>query len=208
METKKIYGEDFNIYPAGTIEGDFIKEGENIYIDGDLEVIGHFKCSKLKITGSIKVVKSYIIEKWEKVGGHQEVGCYQKVGGHQEVGSYQEVGCYQKVGGHQEVGWYQEVGGHQEVGCYQEVGGDATIKLGINTGLSINVKGTLKFGKRLFAGICNWRDITKKEMTITCGKLEGGEVANGIVKGIGLEDDKAIKLLEEKGKLKDGKILV
>ena len=40
-------------------------------------------------------------------------------------------------------------------------------------------------GKKIFAGVCNWRDITDEEKTIKCKKLVSGEIAYGILKEIG-----------------------
>ena len=64
---------------------------------------------------------------------------------------------------------------------------------GIEAGLTITCKLTLKFAYKIFAGICYWRkDLTDDDKMITCGKLEGGEVAYGIVKEIGLPDEKPV----------------
>jgi len=56
---------------------------------------------------------------------------------------------------------------------------------GISAGLSINAKGKIKLGLKIFAGICTWREIEDKEKAITCSKLEGGSVEYGIVKETG-----------------------
>ena len=83
----------------------------------------------------------------------------------------------------------------------------------IKAGLSISCKLVLKFSYRLFAGVAVWRNKYNEEKKITCGRLEGGEVCYGDVEELGLPEEKdqdvenAIKLLEEKGLLKDGKIL-
>lgn len=184
---KTINGEEFTVFEAGKIDGDFIHEGVNVFVDGDLEVTGHFKCRAFKITGSVIVGKSYVVEKWEKVEGYQEVveyqevGWSQEVGGYQEVGGSQEVGWSQEVGGYQEVGRSQKVGGSQEVGEFQEVGEDCTIGDGSVIMLSSTINGELSVGSRMFVGVCNWRDITDKEKTITCKKLVHGEIAYGIL---------------------------
>ena len=155
MEIKTIYGVEFEVHKGGKIEGDFVYKGKNIYIEGDLEVTGRFECERFKITGSVKVAKSYIVNKWEEVGGSQKVGEYQ------------------------EVGWSQKVGGYQKVGEYQKVGGDSIIKLGTVVMLSMTIKGKLAVGKRIFAGICNWGDASDEDMKITCQELVSGEVVHG-----------------------------
>ena len=57
---------------------------------------------------------------------------------------------------------------------------------------------SLKITKRIFAGLAIWKDskeITDAEKTITCGKLESGEVCYGILKEVGmLEEKKEISL--------------
>ena len=197
MKTKTFYGIEFNVYTDTKIDGDFIHPNEAVYFENDIEITGRLEVKNLKAKKSITVGGSYIVEKWEEVGGFQEVG------------EYQEVGGFQKVGGSQKVGGFQEVGEYQEVGGFQEVGGDATIKLGMNVGFSVTVKGTLKVGKRLFSGICSWRDISEEEMTITCGKFEGGEIAYGILKETGLNNkkqellDKADELIKQAQSLKE-----
>ena len=62
---------------------------------------------------------------------------------------------------------------------------------GIKAGLIITCKLSLKFAYRIFAGICYWRkELKDEDKLITCGKFEGGEVAYGILKEIGLPKDK------------------
>lgn len=39
---KTINGEEFTVFEAGKIDGDFIRKGVNVFIDGDLEVTGHW----------------------------------------------------------------------------------------------------------------------------------------------------------------------
>ena len=68
---------------------------------------------------------------------------------------------------------------------YQEVGGDSAVKYGTTVMLSINIKGKLSVGKRIFAGICNWKDITDADKTITCAELVSGEVVHGILNETG-----------------------
>jgi hypothetical protein len=42
----------------------------------------------------------------------------------------------------------------------------------------------LSFRLRLFAGTATWKETA--DNTVTCGQLDGGEVAYGIVKEIGI----------------------
>jgi hypothetical protein len=60
----------------------------------------------------------------------------------------------------------------------------------------------MKTGLRVFAGSCNWREITDKEKTITCSKFESGEIAHGILVETGIQENthptpKPIEGLEE-----------
>ena len=88
------------------------------------------------------------------------------------------------------AGYSIEAGGSIKAGGWIEAGDE----YGINAGLYITCKGVLKFGLKVFAGICTWRKITDEDRTITCGKLESGQVAYGILKETGLEEDKMITL--------------
>ena len=55
------------------------------------------------------------------------------------------------------------------------------------------------FSLRCFAWICEWRDISDEEKTITCGKLEGtGVVEYGILKEIWIPDEKVEETLSWK----------
>jgi len=81
-------------------------------------------------------------------------------------------------------GW-EEIEKWEEVGWSQEVGGDCTIKYGVTVGLSITIKGIYHVGKRIFAGICPYRDVAENEKQITCSKKESGIIAYGILKETG-----------------------
>ena len=71
---------------------------------------------------------------------------------------------------------------------------------GIEAGLSITCKENLNAGYRIFAGTATWVDnISDEEKTITCGKLEHGEIAYGILKETGLPD-KELDIIELNGK--------
>ena len=59
--------------------------------------------------------------------------------------------------------------------------------------LRVTIGGIMTTGLRIFAGICNWRNIEESGKTITCAKMEGGEICYGIFK----------KKLEEKKKKKN-----
>jgi hypothetical protein len=62
---------------------------------------------------------------------------------------------------------------------------------GIISGLSISCKLSLSANLRIFSGVCCYRKLTNDtEKTITCGKLEKGEVAYGILNEIGLKNIK------------------
>ena len=60
--------------------------------------------------------------------------------------------------------------------------------------LSISCKDTLSAGSRIFAGICNWCDIKDEDKTITCCKLEKGNVEYGILKETGEDDTVEINI--------------
>jgi hypothetical protein len=75
---------------------------------------------------------------------------------------------------------------------------------GITAGLSIKCTGKLYCGLKILAGTSPCYEITDEEKTITCGKLEGGIVAYGILVETGIKKDEsktqeAIKLLKSKG---------
>ena len=62
---------------------------------------------------------------------------------------------------------------------------------GIEAGLSITCKLSLNIACRIFAGLALWKEtVTDEEKTITCGKLEHGEICYGILKETGMPDEK------------------
>ena len=71
---------------------------------------------------------------------------------------------------------------------------------GIIAGLSITCKTTLTLGLKAFAGICNWRNISDEEKTITCGKMVGGVVEYGILRELGLPKEEFEETVEVAGK--------
>ena len=88
-----------------------------------------------------------------------------------------------------EAGGSIKTGYSIEAGGSIKAGGSIEARLGITAFLKITCKTTLKAGLRIIAGVCNWREITDEDKTITCGKLEGGEIV-GILKETEIEDEK------------------
>ena len=91
-----------------------------------------------------------------------------------EAGMGIEAGEGIKSGWGIEAGWGIKSGWGIEAGA------------GIVSGLEITCKLALSSSLRIFAGVCWWRKIDEEEKTITCGKLESGVVAYGILKEIGM----------------------
>jgi len=89
------------------------------------------------------------------------------------------------------------VSGGIEAGKWIEAGEWIKAGGGIEAGLSITCKGVLKFSYRLFAGTASWLDISvdDENVTITCGKLEGGKVCYGTVVETGLPERVEAKLI-------------
>jgi UDP-3-O-[3-hydroxymyristoyl] glucosamine N-acyltransferase len=140
------------------------------------------------------------------VSGCIEVGGSIEAGEFIEAGGSIEAGWSIKAGEFIKAGWSIKAGGSIEAGEFIKAGWSikAGESYGIIAGLSITCKGKLSFGLKAFAGICNWREITDEDKTITCGELESGTIEYGILKETGIEesDDKtqeAMRLLKEKG---------
>jgi hypothetical protein len=140
--------------------------------------------------GDIKTTESLEIDLDMRlfVTGSIKAGEFIEAGGSIEAGEFIEAGWSIKAGEFIEAGWSIKAGE----------------SYGIIAGLSITCKGKLSFGLKAFAGICNWREITDEDKTITCGELESGTIEYGILKETGIEesDDKtqeAMRLLKEKG---------
>jgi len=197
-KTKNFYGVEFNVYTETKIEGDFIHPEEAVYFENDVEITGNLKVKYLKCEKSIKVGGNYIVEKWEEIGGYQEVGWYQEIGGYQEIGEYQKIGKYQEIGGYQEIGEYQKIGGSlkaksSRVGLYSKVKGE------------YNVEG------RVFIGVCEWKETTEEEETLTCGKFVSGRLMYGKLKEIGLPEEKPVgkkvKIRLPKGTIIEGELI-
>jgi len=193
MKTKTFRGVNFKVYEDTKIDGDFINLDEAVYFENDIEITGNLKVKYLKAEKSIKVGGNYQVEKFDEVGGSQ------KVGGSQEVGEWQEVGGWQKIGE------WQEVGGSQEVGGWQEVGGDlkagsARISLYSKVGGKYEVKG------KVFIGVCEWKETTDGEETLTCGRFVSGYIKYGKVKETGLREKQQCDLSGKEVEVKiDGK---
>jgi hypothetical protein len=164
MKITKDYPGLVDIGWAYEFNGDIITE-ESLEID-----LGE---KWLKVTGSI-VSKMSI-----KAGGGIKAGWGIKAGGGIEAG----WGI--KAGGGIEAGEGIEAGLGIEAGGGIRAGGGIKAGEGIEAGLNIICKSSLSCGLRIFAGTCNWRIPTDEEKTITCGKLEKGEVAYGILKEVG-----------------------
>lgn len=98
------------------------------------------------------------------------------------------------------VGDSIKVGGSIEVGNSIWAGDSIWTGAGIIAGRSITCKQNLNVGYRIFAGTAIWEDtISDEDKTITCGKLEHGEIAYGILKETGLPDEES-DIIELNGK--------
>ena len=69
---------------------------------------------------------------------------------------------------------FAEAGGGIKAGEDIEAGG------GIKAGLSIRCFLTLSWKFNLFAGVCTWKKATDEDKKVIAGKLDGGEIVNGI----------------------------
>jgi hypothetical protein len=193
--------------------GLYQKVGLSQEIGGSQVVGGSQKVGGSQEVGRSQVVGLYQgVGEYQKVGGSQEIGWSQVVGGSQKVGEFQEVGRsqvvgeFQKVGEYQKVGWYQVVGWYQGIGWYQEVGWDLTVHSS-KVSLYSKVGGKYKAEGKVFIGVCEWKETTKEEETLTCGEFISGDIKYGYLEEVGLleegiNDDKteeAMKLLRERG---------
>ena len=87
-----------------------------------------------------------------------------------------------------------EAGSGIEAGWGIKAGTGIEAGWGIKAGLSITCKLSLNIFARIFAGLAIWKksfDLTDEEKTITCGKLENGEVCYGILKETGLPEERS-----------------
>ena len=169
----------------------------NVYtetkIEGDFihpEEAVYFE-NDVEITGNLKV-KYLKCEKSIKVGGNYIVE------------------KWEEIGGYQEVGWYQEIGGYQEIGEYQKIGGSLKAKSS-RVGLYSKVKGEYNVEGRVFIGVCEWKETTEEEETLTCGKFVSGRLMYGKLKEIGLPEEKPVgkkvKIRLPKGTIIEGELI-
>jgi len=223
MKNKEIDGIKFNVYSDKRIEGDFIKPNEAVYFANDVEITGQLKVRCIECRGFISVHESYVVKEWDKVGryqevyGHQEIGQFQIIQGFQKIGLSQSIGGFQDIGGsqtvydtqmvngwqkikrEQEIGWSQtvrgnqEVGSHQKIGYYQEINGDLRAESSL-VGLCSRVNGKYDVKGKVFIGICAWRDTTKKDETLTCGKFISGDIKYGNLEEVGFPKKKMVKI--------------
>lgn len=80
-----------------------------------------------------------------------------------------------------------------DVGGCMDVRGWLDVRGGVVCGLAVNVKAKINVRHRIFAGVCNWREISDADKTITCGKLESGEVAFGTLVETGIEEEPSVE---------------
>ena len=140
-----------------------------------------------------------------------EGGIYAK-GGIYAEGDISAGGGISAEGGIYAKGDIYAKGGISAGGDISAKGGILEALHGITAGLKIYARTTIECGMRIFAGTTPWSWVGKEHREIKCGKLLKGEIAYGDLIETGLEDnievEKAIKLLEEKGIIKDGRIVV
>jgi hypothetical protein len=92
---------------------------------------------------------------------------------------------YAKAGSGIEAGSGIKAGSGITAGEGIEAGSGIKAGEGITAGLSITCKLALSIAYRIFCGIATFKKSVKdEEKTITCGKLESGEVCYGILKEI------------------------
>ena len=165
-----------------TFRGVNFKVYEDTKIDGDfinLDEAVYFE-NDIEITGDLKV-KYLKAEKSIKVGGNYQVEKFDEVGGWQEVGGSQEVGGWQEVGGDLKAG-------SARISLYSKVGGKYEVK-----------------GK-VFIGVCEWKETTDGEETLTCGRFVSGYIKYGKVKETGLREKQQCDLSGKEVEVKiDGK---
>lgn len=82
---------------------------------------------------------------------------------------------------------WEEVGGSQEVGGYLKAKSS-------RIGLYSKVKKEYQVEGKVFIGVCEWRETTEDEETLTCGKFISGNIKYGKLKEIGLEVEQDIEL--------------
>ena len=103
-------------------------------------------------------------------------GCYNEYIGTEDLSDFQ---------GHLEIeadlGW--TLFAHIRVSGYilAKSGSGISAGDGISAGLTIICKKVLNFRFQIFAGVCRWKKTNDEDKKIQCLRLEGGEVAYGIL---------------------------
>ena len=160
------------------------KEDVSVY-EGNIEIeggLGYVRFASLKATGFVLSGAGTGIEAGEGI----KSGWGIKAGMGIEAGDGIEAGWGIKAGDGIEAGDGIKAGEGIKAGWGIEAGDGIEAGMGIVSGLEITCKLALSSSLRIFAGVCWWRKIDEEEKTITCGKLESGVVAYGILKEIGM----------------------
>ena len=172
------------------------KEDVSVY-EGNIEIeggLGYVRFASLKATGFVLSGAGTGIEAGEGIksgwgieaGMGIKAGTGIKAGMSIEAGDGIEAGWGIKAGDGIEAGDGIKAGEGIKAGWGIEAGDGIEAGAGIVSGLEITCKLALSSSLRIFAGVCWWRKIDEEEKTITCGKLESGVVAYGILKEIGM----------------------
>ena len=165
MKTLKITAKD--IKKSGSYWSDYVGKEDVSNYDGHIEIEGGL--GYVRFAGYIRATGRIFAE----AGSGIKAGWGIKAGEGIKAGSGIEAGSGIKAGEGIKAGWGIKAGS------------------GIEAGLIISCNLSLAIGYRIFAGLALWRkEVTDEEKTITCGKLENGEVCYGILKEIGMPDEK------------------
>ena len=160
MNTLRLTAKDFK--QSNSYYKDYIGKEDVSNFDGHIEIegnLGYTHFASIKANGHIWV----------------------------EAGSGIKAGGGIKAGEGIEAGWGIKAGGGIKAGSGIEAGEGIEAGWGIEAGLSITCTLSLNIAYRIFAGIALWkRRVTREEKTITCGKLENGNIRYGILKEVGL----------------------
>ncbi len=203
MNTLKLTKKDFDA------QGKYIGKTDVSDYQGNIEIdenLGWVSFVKLVAIGYIYAEAGSGIKAGEgiKAGWGIEAGWGIKAGSGIEAGWGIEAGSGIKAGWGIKAGEGIKAGWGIKAELGIKAGWGIEAGEGIVSGLFITCKLSLQFSTRIFAGICWWRKLQNdEEKTITCGKLIGGEVCYGIVKELGMPDDKPKSLV---GKIVEVKI--
>jgi hypothetical protein len=199
--TKKHFKETDSYYK------EYIGKEDVSNYDGAIEIEGGL--GYVRFSGSLRATKYILakagsgIEAGEgieagsgiKAGEGIEAGEGIKAGWGIKAGSGIEAGWGIKAGSGIEAGWGIKAGSGIEAGWGIKAGSGIEAGWGIKagwgivSGLAITCRLTLSFTKNLFAGVAWWKKTSEEEQTITCGKLQGGEIKFGILKETGLLEE-------------------